>query len=174
MSNHTHLVVTDVLAQLPDFMGWLNAQVARCLNAHYGRWENFWTPEPYSRQTLADAGAVLDKLVYTLTNPVSSRLVEKLEDWPGLLSLPEDIGKIHTAKRPAWYFRDNGPVPERASGVLNVPPAFEDLSESEFRSLVKENVEKRTKEINLSHKSKKRTFLGIVTLSVLTSIDSSV
>jgi REP element-mobilizing transposase RayT len=31
MSNHYHLVLTDVRGQLPEFMGWLNKYVAKAI-----------------------------------------------------------------------------------------------------------------------------------------------
>lgn len=52
-------------------MSWTNSQIARCLNAHYGRWENFWNSKTYSRQRLGDADAVLDEIVYTITRSAS-------------------------------------------------------------------------------------------------------
>src|SRR5512137_205449 len=48
LSNHYHLVVTDPHARLPDFQRFLNAFVARAINAHRGRWEDFWGPNSFS------------------------------------------------------------------------------------------------------------------------------
>ena len=42
LSNHVHLVVTDPDARLPAFHQFLDALVARALNAALGRWEAFW------------------------------------------------------------------------------------------------------------------------------------
>ena len=38
LSNHYHLVVTDPQARLPAFQQFLDALVARAVNAHLGRW----------------------------------------------------------------------------------------------------------------------------------------
>ena len=47
MSNHYHLVLTDLLGELPAFMRELNSLIARALNASQGRWEAVWSSEPY-------------------------------------------------------------------------------------------------------------------------------
>lgn len=41
LSNHFHLVVTDIEARLPAFEQYLDSLVARALNACFGRWEAF-------------------------------------------------------------------------------------------------------------------------------------
>ena len=161
MSNHFHMVVTDGdEVQLPDFMCWFNSQVARCLNAHYGRWENFWTPGPYSRQVLGDVEAVLEEIAYTIANPVLADLVKRPEDWPGVISLPGDIGKVWTVDRPDWYFRQNGTVPESAEGSIHVPQGFEGLSSSNFTALVGERVEAKVDAAKRNRESKNRKVLG--------------
>ena len=91
LSNHYHLVATDPLGKLPEFMHWLNEYVAKCVNAELGRWESFWAPGSYSAVGLTDPEDVMDKLVYLFANPVEAVLVRTLEDWPGARSLPEEM-----------------------------------------------------------------------------------
>jgi hypothetical protein len=43
-----------------------------------------WASEETNRVSLEDADAVIREVVYTLCNPVSSHLVERAADWPGL------------------------------------------------------------------------------------------
>ena len=40
MSNHLHIVATDVLGNAPEFCRWFFEFTAKCLNVHWGRWEN--------------------------------------------------------------------------------------------------------------------------------------
>lgn len=89
-SNHYHLVVTDTDGQLPLFQAWFNRIVARVLNRMYGRQENVWATGSYSAVFLrgwgwgdisnADTGQedVIDKIVYTLVNPVAAGLVDRI------------------------------------------------------------------------------------------------
>jgi hypothetical protein len=130
------------------------------MNVFYGRRENFWNPRTYSRVALADPDSVLDEMVYTTDNPVSSELVETPEKWPGLVSMPEDIGRRLIVDRPQWYFRKNGPVPETASGVLTVPPAFKQMEELDFQKLVRGRVDARAEEIRCDMEAKGREFVG--------------
>ena len=74
MSNHYHIICTDVRGLLPKFVGELNKLVTKCINASYGRWENVWaasTQTSYVR--LADADAMLRESAYALANPTDPR-----------------------------------------------------------------------------------------------------
>jgi REP-associated tyrosine transposase len=125
MSDHYHLVVTDPRADLPRFSQLLDAVVARALNAAYGRRESFWAPASYSAVTLVSPEDVLDKIVYTLANPVSAGLVARGAEWPGLWSAPDRIGNAgEIVQRPEHFFSKKGTMPERESLVFAVPPGF--------------------------------------------------
>ena len=142
LSNHYHLVATDVRGNLPVFMHWLNEYVAKCVNAELGRWESFWTPGSYSAVRLVDREAVLDKLAYVYTNPVEAGLVPRHEEWPGARSLPADLeGGAKWVDRPEGFFRENGSVPARARLGFVLPRAFEGdvaASMAALRALVRE------------------------------------
>jgi REP-associated tyrosine transposase len=133
MSNHFHLVVTDPKARLPAFHQFLDALVARALNASLGRWEAFWAPNSYSAVTLATADDVNDKIAYVLANPVAAGLVRSARQWPGLWSAPEQIGgRALESRRPAHFFDPRGSLPETVTLRLTVPGCF--ASADEFRS----------------------------------------
>ena len=82
LSNHVHVVATDPRGVYPDFLRDFNGLLARVVNAARGRWEHFWDANQASAVLLEDEAAQLDKVVYTLTNPVG--LVDKAADSPGL------------------------------------------------------------------------------------------
>ncbi len=125
LSNHFHLVVTDPHAQLPAFHQFLDALLARALNASLGRWETFWAPNSYSAVALTSPSDVLDKAAYVLANPVAAGLVRAGRLWPGLWSAPEWIGgealEIH---RPKHFFDEQGQLPEQVSLQLTPPAGF--------------------------------------------------
>jgi REP-associated tyrosine transposase len=132
LSNHFHLVVTDVLARLPAFHQFLDALVARALNASLGRWEAFWAPNSYSAVALATPDDVVDKTAYVLANPVAAGLVRSGRQWPGLWSAPERIGgNLLEVHRPKHFFDPKGSLPEIATLQLTPPPGF--ASAKEFR-----------------------------------------
>jgi len=103
------MVVTDPFARLPEFLAWLHEFVAKVLNVHLGRWENFWATEPTSCVRLMAAEDVLAKVVYTLTNAVAAGLVERGTDWPGLRLFTPGRRSV---RRPAGFFRDDGSMAE--------------------------------------------------------------
>ncbi|MFH1436443.1 MAG: hypothetical protein ABIJ56_12055 [Pseudomonadota bacterium] len=146
MSNHWHAVLTDHDGRLPEFMEWLHKFVAKCLNVDLGRWENFWSNDRYSAIQLNDKADVLDKITYTLANPVNAGLVSRSRDWPGLRITPEHFtsGPIRI-KRPSIFFRPNGKMPRRTCLDISVPPAFSGMSPRQFSNLIAIELHKREK-----------------------------
>ncbi len=133
MSDHYHLVLTDPRADLPRFCQLLDAVLARALNASYGRCESFWKPSSYSAVALISSQVVLEKIVYTLANPVSAGLVAQGSEWPGLWSAPEAIGTTgEIVQRPEQFFSKTGTMPERELLVFAVPAGF--ASAESFRA----------------------------------------
>jgi len=126
MSNHYHLVLTDVEGVLPDFMAWLNRQLAKCIKRIRGWDEVVWEPNvTYSAVELSGPSEVLDKIAYTLLNPVSAGLVRSPDRWPGALSTLETLGRgTMIAKHPRIWFKDS--APKEASVTLTTPPCFSD------------------------------------------------
>ena len=158
MSNHYHLVVTDPRGLLPLFAEYLNKFVAKCLNAAYGRWENFWAAnQPTSYVRLADEGAVLDKMAYTLCNPVLSGLVPYRSEWPGVL-----LGEPGTLEitRPEGFFREAGPMPEVLTLEISAPPAGQAAPEEYWRR-VTEAADATEAEARQKMAREKRRFLGV-------------
>jgi hypothetical protein len=111
--------------------------LAKALNAHHGRWENFWSAEQASAVHLVDAGARFDKLVYLLANPVADHLVDRGSDWPGASSLGMHVsGRTRTVPRPRGFFREDGPMPEEVTLRLEPLEGFEALPEDAWRKLL--------------------------------------
>jgi len=140
LSNHLHLVITDLRGTRPEFCRWLFEFTAKCLNAHWGRWENLWASEPPSVVRLADAEAQLAKVVYTLTNPVAAGLVTEHHLWPGLISRPARLGRSEAFKRPKGFFREKGPLPREAALTVAPLPAFAHLPQERCAALLAEAV----------------------------------
>lgn len=160
LSNHYHIVLTDPCGVLPEFMHWLNEYVAKCVNAHLGRWEAFWAPGSYSSVRLLDRHDVMAKMVYAYTNPVDARLVARARDWPGAKSLPEDLANPpKRVNRPQGFFRDRGPVPDHAHLRLVMPEALGQQVEEVVRAL-EGAVRVREQEIAEANRANGRRFIG--------------
>lgn len=158
MSNHYHLVLTDVRGELPNFMGWLNSQLAKRIK-RLRRWDEVvWEPNVhYSAVVLRGEAEVLDKIAYTLLNPVSAELVERPADWPGLISTLPTLrrGEIK-AKRPKAAFRKS--LPTSLDVTLTPPPCFG--NEEQYLDALKALVDRRLRALQAGRVKRKHRVLG--------------
>jgi REP-associated tyrosine transposase len=123
MSNHHHTVVYDRHGTLPAFTEHFHKLLAKCQNALRGRWENMWSSDQVCVVRLIDSTDVMRKLVYTATNPVKDRLVERVHHWPGVNGLAMLLGQRPLrATRPRHFFRRDGAMPEAVTLHLVLPP----------------------------------------------------
>ncbi len=121
-SNHHHTVVYDHYGRFPQFMEHFHKMLARCMNARWGRWENFWAAEEPCVTLLLDREAVIDALIYTASNPVKDQLVERATQWPGANGyVPFVERRTLRAARPKHFFRDGGVMPAEVSLELVIP-----------------------------------------------------
>jgi REP element-mobilizing transposase RayT len=123
MSTHEHLIVTDRDGRIPDFLRDYHRELALGTKA-LRRWEGpMWDNESTSRVQLCTPQAVVEKLAYIMANPVDAALVHRAEDWPGIITLPHELGsKTWTVERPDFYFdSDNPQWPRKATLRLTMP-----------------------------------------------------
>jgi putative transposase len=138
MSNHYHAVIFDRLGRYPEFVEHFHKMFARSQNALRGRWENFWSSEQVCVVRLLNREDVMDKLVYTATNPVKDGLVDKVHHWPGVNGLAALLaGRPLRAVRPWHFYRRDGAMPEAVELRLAIPaelgPEAEVLAELRHR-----------------------------------------
>jgi REP element-mobilizing transposase RayT len=162
LSNHYHAVITDVHGNLPEFTAHLNKYVAKCVNASLGRWENLWASEQPSQVALIEDADALKRLVYTLSNPTESLLVDHSERWPGVRTTPQDMlrGPIEVP-RPGVFFRPDGPTPEVATLEITRPAIYRDLDDQAFVTKLEQAIKDREQEIRGHAMEKGIPFLGL-------------
>jgi REP element-mobilizing transposase RayT len=161
MSNHWHSVVTDVDGQLPEFMGFVNEFVAKCLNVAYRRQENLFSTRPYSAVTLETPEDILHATIYVLANAVEARAVDRAHLWPGLSSAGMRFGDpALEVDRPKVFFRRKGEMPDQVSLVLTRPPGFRSMSDHEFTILVRRRLRARERSIRNQYRKKRLSFEG--------------
>lgn len=123
MSNHHHTDIYDAEGNLPLFLHYFHQLLARSQNALRKRWENFWASGATSVVRLPTPADILDRVVYTLTNPVKDFLVEEVHHWPGVNSwLALRTNRPLTAKRPRHFFRTH--MPAEVTLHLTTPSEF--------------------------------------------------
>jgi len=122
LSNHYHAVIFDRCGNYPEFLEHFHKMFARCQNALRGRWENFWSSEQVCVVKLVGRQDVIDKLVYTATNPVKDGLVDRVDHWPGVNGLHALLsGRSLRAARPWHFFRPDGIMPAAVEMRLAIP-----------------------------------------------------
>lgn len=101
MSNHVHLLLTDVAGVLPKFMALLDSLISRNLNQSRGiTGRNF---EGYSCQVIDqdDLERQVEAAVYTLNNAAASHLVTRSRQWKSATSLRLKYGVPSSRPKPA-------------------------------------------------------------------------
>lgn len=167
MSTHEHLVISDPLGNLSRFMAQLHRLVALGVKIHR-KWEGpVWEPEKASVVELMTTQAVIEKLAYVMANPVAAGLVLHAEQWPGLTTLPAQLGSAQfTAKRPKVYFdADNPKWPAEATLQLQMPDVG--LSDDETRAKVALELQWLEQKAYAEVKAKGWRFLGAERIALL-------
>jgi putative transposase len=143
MSNHYHLVITDRNGRLPEFQQYLNSLLARAVNCARGRWEAFWSRESYNAVELLEPDDVLDKIAYTLLNPVRAGLVGRTGAWKGATSASLRFGGRRLVTRPTNFFSDD--MPDQALLKLVAPDLHDEFGLDEQLATRIEAVEREMK-----------------------------
>jgi putative transposase len=158
LSNHYHLVATDPEARIPEFTYVLNKYVAKCLNAKYGRWENFFAGGAQTSYVrLESPDAILEKTVYTVTNPVAAGLVARSEQWPGLnLWRPG----TYRFRRPDVFFVGDS-LPETLELVIEPLPLGDGMRPREITERLGKAIAERECELRAQFRRDGKSFRGV-------------
>ena len=158
MSNHYHIVLTDVDGVLPLFVAWLNRHLAMCIK-RLRRWDEVvWEPNvAYNSMVLTDQAEVLDKIGYTLLNPVSACLVRTPKEWPGAVTTLNTLeqGSVHST-RPAVWFKDTSPA--ELTLELTTPPCIP--NKPAFLNALDSLLTDRQKQLRDEHEKAGRGYRG--------------
>jgi len=156
LSDHYHAVATDPEGRLPEFYGWLHEFVGRALNASYGRSENLWAGSTATNVVrLCTPDTVLDKVAYTLVNPVDAGLVSHHTQWPGVLRYRPGHTTI---KRPAVFFSDTGTMPAEATLELVAAPIG--VADADVVDVIDRCANAREVRLRAAAHDQRRRFLG--------------
>jgi putative transposase len=110
MSTHLHYVVSDPKGKLPRFLEMFHRLVALGIKI-LRKWDGSpWDRAQTSVVELCTRQAIVEKIAYTLANPVEAGLVRHAHEWSGAKTTVDDIGKgFVQAKRPDIYFSPKNP-----------------------------------------------------------------
>ncbi len=142
MSNHHHTILFDRDEDEPrviEFMEHLHKEVAKCVNALRGRWENLWASERPSLVDLKEPADVIAKVVYAAMNPVEAGLVDRVHHWPGVNAFADFVNERSVrVERPRHFFRPDGKMPKSVTLQYVVPPELG--GGAQVRAAVREGV----------------------------------
>ena len=174
LSNHYHLMLSLFNCLLPDFAYVLDKYIAKCMNAYYGRWENFFAAgvQP-SYVRCEDEESMLKQAVYSITNPVKDGLVKRSADWPGLLLWRP--GR-YRAKRPTVFFaqtdNQDGPCPPELTLELSPLPLSSFENQRAVMERLGRDVHDKEKAVRKQFRQQGRTFLGVARILAQHHTDS--
>lgn len=163
LSDHYHIVFTDVNGKRPKFFQLLNQFVAKNVNQTLGRWESLFAPGSYNAVTLVDGDAIEAECIYTLCNAVKHGLVTLPEYWDGVSSWRMEYGRSITIERPEGFFTDsNEKVLDEEVLVLTRPEAlYPGLTDTEARAQLRDRARERSHKLVEDLRNEGRTFVGM-------------
>ena len=161
MSNHIHLVITDVRGVAPDFFCELHRLFALCTKARLGWPEEVFNKSRTGQNERVSNAAIIGGIAYAITNPCAAGLVRRASEWPGARTSAADLGRrVIEAKRPKHFFRSKN-WPETIELPITIPaPLLAEFEPDEVRRLVAEAVKAREADVLSEAKRSGRRFLG--------------
>ena len=106
------------------------------------KWEGpVWDHERPSVVQLRTPEATWEKLAYAMSNPVAAGLVNRAADWPGVTTLPHELGRAEwKCSRPKVFFDpDNPQWPDEVTLPLTIPECL-DAEPEQVREVVAEEL----------------------------------
>jgi len=161
MSNHVHLVITDVRGVAPDFFREFHRLLALCTKAKLGWPEEVFNKSKTGAHELVTCNALIDSCGYAIANPSSALLVRRASEWPGARTSASDMGtRVVRVERPKYYFRGTQ-WPDVVELRITVPKMLlAEMEPEEVRRRVQERVRFYEKQALAEAKATGRRFLG--------------
>ena len=161
LSNHLHNCVTDPDGNIVQFQHDCHQFIARALNATYGDTESMWASEQTSQVHCVEPSDLINKIVYTMANPVQALLVRFGHSWPGVRRCWP--AKPWVIKRPHKFFvgeEFGGKWPAEVTFSMSRPPGFDHLSDDELAELLAAEIHGREQRFRDQYDAEGKSFLG--------------
>ena len=166
MSNHWHSVAHDLAARYPEFAHDFHQFLTQALNATYSDTGSMWNSKQTNVVRPELPTDVLDKIGYTVANPVRAGLCRSVDEWPGVSMAWPD--RPETVRRPACRFfnprrkRANGEPhwPDHATLRMHRPRGFEQLPDNELAILIRDQIADQERQARAKLKAENRKFMS--------------
>lgn len=165
MSSHYHAVVFDRHGRLSEFLRDFHGVMGRFGSARDGvEQTKFWSAQDGDAVELGDMDTVIEKVAYTLANPVKDFVVARPGEWIGVMtpvaSLGSGRGMVYA--RPKRFFDPAGWTSEAVMMSSDFPHEFYELIDVEdFRRKVGARVEAYVAEAHREVAAGRRTWSGL-------------
>ena len=139
--NHIHRVDTDADGIRPKFIQDFHSFVGRQLNQYYKEGDAFFSNKQTSIVDNATANDALQRIVYTMGNPVADGIEREGKNHKGIRKRWPQPDKV--VKRPEKFWRsieDGGVAPDTLTLRFGKPPGWEGLSDDELDHLIEKRV----------------------------------
>ena len=165
MSSHYHAVVYDRLGRLSEFLRDFHGVMGR-----FGSWRDeventkFWSAQESEAVEIGDMDTFVECAAYTLANPTKDFIVERPEQWIGVMTPVEQLGsgRGQVFHRPKRFFDPDGMTSEGVMLCSDYPHELEALMPHEtFRERVKARVEAHIAKAHAEVAAGRRTWSGL-------------
>jgi REP element-mobilizing transposase RayT len=180
MSNHFHMMLTDISGELPKIIQDFNSILSRSLNALRGR-RGKNIEEHYNIVQVHSPEKFIEHCVYTLGNAVEADLVARARHWKGVSSLDLEYGVpieiprpklglwaeklLMRGRRSAWRskrarYAGRWSLPEKVTLTLTRPDIEPHLSDKALRQEIRDRLDKAELTFMKERKAQGRRVLG--------------
>jgi putative transposase len=165
MSSHYHAVVYDRLGRLSEFLRDFHGVMGR-----FGSWRDgventkFWSAQESEAVEIGDMDTLVECTAYTLANPTNGFIVERPEQWVGVMTPVDSLGsgRGQVFFRPMSFFDPDGMTSEGVMLCSDYPHELEELLPHEtFRERVKARVEDHIATAHAEVAAGRRSFSGL-------------
>jgi len=133
MGNHHHNTITDRLGNRPNYKNSVHGNLARGINARFGRFDGLWSSGGSCDTVTPSDDNTLKDLAYNDCNPTTTGLVKWGHLWPGFTTYGWRFGETRVFVRPDWYYDPKEPDnPETIELTRTRPDIFPDLTDDEL------------------------------------------
>ncbi|MEM6292791.1 MAG: hypothetical protein AAGA54_16070 [Myxococcota bacterium] len=166
MGNHHHTSVTDRFGNRPNFKNSVHGNLARGLNARFGRFDSVWSGGGSCDTVTPADDATLEDLAYADCNPVTSGLVKWGHLWPGFTTYGWRFGETRTFKRPSWYYDpESDDNPDTLTLTRVRPPIFLELSDDDLFGKLMQRCFEIQRAKQAEYQATNRRFMGVKKLA---------
>ena len=166
MGNHHHTNITDRLGNRPNFKNSVHTNLAKGLNARFGRFDSVWSGGGSCDTVTPSDDDTLEDLAYSDCNPTCAGLVKWGHLWPGFSTYGWRFGETRTFKRPDWYYDPkNADNPQSIELTRTRPDIFPELSDDELSDKLLERCAQIERKAQAEMKAENRRFMGLQKLA---------